>query len=90
MKKLGRFLFWFAAEFVVFALLVANGRAYVLGKYIPTVVTDGLILAFNFVLAKKFVNDKDNQDYWSMAGSVCGGMCGSCFSIYVTKVIYGA
>jgi hypothetical protein len=87
--NLWRFLFWFAAEFVLFALVVANGRAYVQANYTATVATDMMISAFNFYFAKKFINDKDNQDGWSMAGCILGGGTGSVFSIFLTKVIYG-
>jgi hypothetical protein len=89
MKAYKRFLFWFCAEFVLYALVVANGRAYNQANYTATVVTDMCISAFNFYFAKKFINDKDNQDGWSMAGCVLGGATGSVVSILLTKYVYG-
>lgn len=89
MRKLRRFAFWFAAEFTLYGLIVANGRAYNQANYSATLVTDMLISAFNFYVAKKFIGDKDNQDGWSMAGCVLGGGAGSLTSILVTKFLYG-
>lgn len=88
--KLLRFGFWFGAEFVLYALIVANGRAFVQANYLWTVMTDMLISAFNFGFAVKFLNDKENQDRWSLAGCVLGGACGSVCSIALTKVLYGS
>ena len=88
-SKLLRLGFWFAAEFVLYALVVANGRAYNQANYAATLVTDMAISAFNFYFAKKFIGDKDNQDGWSMAGCVLGGGTGSLVSILVTKALYG-
>lgn len=87
--KLLRFGFWFGAEFVLYALIVANGRAFVQANYGWTVATDMLISAFNFGFAVKFLNDKDNQDRWSLAGCVLGGAAGSVCSIAFTKWVYG-
>lgn len=88
-SKLKRFAFWFGAEFVIYALVVANGRAYNQANYSATVVTDMLISAFNFGFAVKFIEDKDNRDRWSLAGCVLGGATGSVCSIFVTKWLYG-
>lgn len=85
-----RFLFWFAMEFTQFALIVANGRAYNQANYVATLGTDMVISGFNFWVAVKFIEDKDNRDRWSMAGCVLGGGAGSVVSIFVTKLIYGA
>lgn len=85
-----RFAFWFAAEAVLYGLVVANGRAYNQANYAATVVTDMLISAFNFWVAAKFIDNKDNRDAWSFAGCVAGGATGSVLSILVTKVLYGA
>jgi hypothetical protein len=90
LSKLRRFAFWFAAEFVLYGLIVANGRAYVQANYGWTLVTDMAISAFNFTIGVKFIENKDNRDYWSMAGCVLGGGTGSLCSILVTKWLYGA
>lgn len=86
---LKRFLFWFAAEFVIYGLVCANGRAYNQARYEWTVITDMLISGFNFWFAVKFIDDKDNRDKWSMAGCVLGGAAGSVTSIAITKWLYG-
>lgn len=84
-----RFWFWFAMEFLSYALIVANGRAYVQGHYFWTVLTDLSISAQGFILSKKFIADKDSLDWIAMAGYVLGGASGSVFSIFITKVVYG-
>lgn len=89
MQRFKRFAFWFAAEFVLYALIVANGRAFVQANYAATVLTDMMISGFNFGIAVRFINDKDNQDRWAMLGCVLGGATGSVCSIWLTKVVYG-
>lgn len=88
-SSLKRFAFWFAAEFILYALVVANGRAYNQANYAATLVTDMMISGFNFGIAVKFVEGKENRDRWSLAGCVLGGGTGSLFSIFVTKWLYG-
>jgi hypothetical protein len=89
MRRVKIFAFWFAAEFIQFALLVANGRAYVQGNYLWTLTTDMLISGFNFGVAVKFIENKDNRSWPAMLGCVCGGGTGSCLGIFVTKWVYG-
>ena len=90
MSKLKVFAFWFAAEFVLYGLVVANGRAYVQANYGWTLATDMMISAFNFGFAVKFIEGKDNRTWPALAGCVAGGGLGSICSIAVTKLIYGA
>lgn len=90
MSKLKIFAFWFAAEFTIYALVVANGRAYNQANYGATAVTDGLISAFNFWFAVKFIEGKDNRTWPALAGCVCGGVTGSLCSIFITRRLYGA
>lgn len=90
MNKLKTFLFWFCAEFVVYALVVANGRAYNQANYGATLVTDMTISAFNFWFAVKFIEGKDNRTWPALLGCVLGGGAGSVTSIAVTKFLYGA
>jgi hypothetical protein len=90
MNNYRRFAFWFAMEFISFALVVANGRAYNQGHYGWTLGTDMVISGFHFYAGAKFVEDDKNRDRWSMAGCVLGGGLGSVFSIFVTKWAYGA
>jgi hypothetical protein len=89
MTRLRVFAFWFAAEFVLYALVVANGRAYNQGNYLATLVSDMLISAFNFWFAVKFIEGKDNRTWPALAGCVLGGGAGSLCSIYFTKWAYG-
>lgn len=89
MIRLRIFLFWFAAEFVLYALIVANGRAYNQGNYLATIATDMMISAFNFWFAVKFIEGKDNRTKAALAGCVLGGGIGSVCSIAVTVWMYG-
>lgn len=89
MNKLKLFAFWFTAQFVLYGLIVANGRAYNQANYGWTFLTDMMICAFNFWFAVKFIEGKENRTVWAMAGCVLGGGTGSCVSILVTKWLYG-
>lgn len=73
-----------------YALLVANGRAYVQGSYSWTAVTDALIATMNFIVFRKMVKDSNDDIHGpTLFGYVIGGTCGSLFSIWITKIIYG-
>lgn len=89
MLELKTFLFWFAAEFVLYGLLVANGRAYVQANYLATLATDMIISGFNFWFAVKFIEGKDNRTWPALVGCVFGGGSGSLFSIWLTLHVYG-
>lgn len=90
MSKFKTFLFWFAAEFVIYGLVVANGRAYNQANYVATLGTDMLISAFNFWFAVKFIEGKDNRTWPALAGCVLGGGAGSVCSIWLTIAVYGS
>jgi hypothetical protein len=83
------FAFWFAAEFALYGLIVANGRAYNQANYAATLLTDMAISAFNFWFAVKFIEGKDNRTWPALAGCVLGGGTGSLVSIALTKLVYG-
>jgi hypothetical protein len=89
----GRFWFYYLIQFVSYAILVANGRAYMLGSYFWTAVTDTLFATMNFVVARVIYKDmKDSNDQlhgWSLLAYVVGGTSGSLFAIWVTKHLYG-
>lgn len=89
MSKLKTFLFWFCAEFVIYGLVVANGRAYVQANYPATMGSDMLISALNFWFAVKFIEGKDNRTWPALAGCVLGGGTGSLCSIALTVWAYG-
>jgi hypothetical protein len=89
-SKLLRFTFWFIAEFTLYGLIVANGRAYNQGNYAATLITDMAISAFNFTIGAKFIDaGSEGRDRWALAGCVLGGATGSLISIFITKFIYG-
>lgn len=90
MKKFKTFLFWFAAEAWIYALVVANGRAYVLANYPATFITDMIISGNTFWFAKKFLDDKDNREWPAMLGCILGGGTGSLLSIFITSRMYGS
>lgn len=90
MQQAKTFLFWFAAQFVLYGLVVANGRAYVQANYPATFISDMLIAGFNFWFAVKFIEGKDNRTRWALLGVVLGGGSGSLVSIAFTKWLYGA
>jgi hypothetical protein len=71
LKQLKIFAFWFVAEFVLYALIVANGRAYNQANYTAALISDMMISAFNFWFAVKFIEGKDNRTWPALAGCVC-------------------
>ena len=89
MDRVKLFAFWFAAEFITFALVVANGRAYNQAHYAATIITDMLISANGFYIGKKFIESADNRGPWAMAGCTLGGGTGSIFAIWATVHLYG-
>lgn len=90
MTKFKTFLFWFGAEFVLYGLVVANGRAYNQANYVATLITDMMISAFNFWFAVKFIEGKDNRTWPALVGCILGGGTGSICSIAFTKYVYGS
>jgi hypothetical protein len=88
--RIKTFLFWFGAEYLIYALVVANGRAYNQGNYLATLVTDMMISGFNFWFAVKFIEGKDNRTWPALLGCVLGGGAGSLCAIALTKWLYGA
>ena len=77
-------------QFISFALIVANGRAYVQGSYTWTAVTDGLLAFQNFIVFRKFIKDSGDQIHGpSLVGYVTGGIAGSLVAIWLTKMVYG-
>lgn len=90
MSKLKTFLFWFAAEAVLYGLIVANGRAYNQANYAATLITDMMVSAFNFWFAVKFIEGKDNRTWPALLGCVLGGGTGSLGCIWLTVHIYGS
>jgi hypothetical protein len=89
-SNVGRFFFYFCAQFTSYALVVANGRAFVIGYYGWTAITDASIAALNFIVLRKMMKDSGDELHGpSLAGYVIGGTLGSLFSIWITKIVYG-
>ena len=74
---------------MLYALVVANGRAYNQGNYTATLISDMCISAFNFWFAVKFIEGKDNRTLPALLGCVLGGGAGSLSSIWLTIHIFG-
>ncbi len=85
----GQFLLMFITEFISFFIIVANTRAFTQGNYFWTAATDTLFSAQGFVMFKLMIDQKEARSWWSGAGCTLGGTCGSLFSIWVTKHLYG-
>jgi len=89
-SNVGRFFFYFVIQFIIYGLLVANGRAYVQGLYMWTAITDASIAAMNFLVTRRLAKEsQDDLHGPSFAGYVLGGTIGSLFSIWITKMGYG-
>lgn len=89
-SRAGQFVFFFFENFISFAIIVANTRAFTQGHYFWTAITDTLFSLQGFIVAKLMIDDKDARSLYAGAGSVVGGTCGSLFSIWITKHLYGA
>lgn len=85
----GQFLFFGVCEFFSFFLVVANNRATAQGNYLWTAITDGLFGLQGFALFKLAVDDANGRTWASGLGSTVGGVLGSLFSIWITKLVYG-
>lgn len=83
------FAYFFAMQFVSYALIVANGRAYVQGNYLATASTDALIASQNFILTKRMISTPGDLGKAAMAGYVLGGMTGALAAIWFTRLVYG-
>jgi hypothetical protein len=85
----GRFFFFAITQSISYFLVVANTRAYTVGLYGWTGLTDGLFAAQNYLTVRMIAKDEGANDFWSGAGYTVGGVVGSLTSIYVTRHIYG-
>lgn len=89
-SKTAQFIFAFVAEFALFFILVANTRAIMKGTYFWIAITETLIGTQGFVLGRLSIT-KDEFRSWPFGlGSIVGGTCGSLFSVFITKHLYGA
>jgi hypothetical protein len=89
-SNIGRGLFYFCMQFSSYAILVANGRAYMQGSYFWTATTDLIFATQNFFFIRKLAKDSNEELHGpSLIGYVLGGVLGSLFAIWVTKYVYG-
>lgn len=84
----GQFALMFISQFISFFVIVANIRAFTRDLYGWTALTDGLIVAQNFAVAKLMMQDEKARTWWAGAGATVGGVCGSLCSIWVTKRLF--
>jgi len=88
--KPGQFAVFYAIQFLSYALVVANTRAYTESRYLWTAATD---LAFGlqaFLVTKLMVDcDADQRGFWAGLGYTVGGTSGSLAAIWLTLRIYG-
>lgn len=80
------FLKFFLIQFCSYTLLVWNYRVVAKGWLGQSVVSDGLISLYNFIVFKKIVEEKSR---WAQWGYVAGGMIGSAAGIQMTKYFLG-
>ena len=88
-SKLGQFVFFFFETFITYFILVANTRAFTQANYLWTAITDTLFTAQSWIVGTACIEDKDARTRWAAMGSIIGGTCGSLFSIFLTKRVYG-
>lgn len=83
------FLIAAATEFFSFFLIVVNTRAFTLGLYSWTLLTDSLFISQQFFVAKWMVEAKEARGLHAYLGFLVGGTLGSLFAIFITKHVYG-
>lgn len=81
-----QFWFFFGMEFFAYFLIVANTRAFTLGLYGWTALTDCIFSFSNFYFISK-VAKTESRAAW--AGYTLGGTLGSLASIWLTVHVYG-
>ncbi len=87
LHRLRTFSFFFAVQFVSYALITWNYRSIAQGRISAVFASDLCFAAVNFTLIKRVAKA---ECPWAMAGYVLGGACGSVASVVVTKWAYGS
>ena len=82
MSKFKSFLLIFIAQFLVYALVVINTRAYTNDDYLLTIISDVVFASTNFFIIKKIA--KDGSTFFDFLGYVMGGTAGSIASMWVS------
>lgn len=89
-SSIGRFFYYYIIQFTSYTLYVANGRAYVQASYLWTAITDALLATLAFFVLRRIAKESSDELHGpSLIGYVTGGVTGSMFGIYITKLIYG-
>ena len=88
-SNLGRFSLFFSTQFAIYALLVANVRAYTQVRYVWTAGTDVVFATLNFFVTQAIAK-QETGDKISWVAYVLGGTSGSLAAIWVTVRLYGA
>ena len=86
MKRLREFAFFFAVQFLNYALLCWNYRAVAQARYGNVFASDLCCAAISFTLIKRVARTESGA---AMAGYILGGAFGSVVSVYVTRGIFG-
>jgi hypothetical protein len=85
---LREFFYFFGVQFLNYAVVTWNLRALVLGWYVSMCISDALISIIGFTIIKK-ISGNESRTAVGMAGYAIGGACGSLFSVFLTKRIFG-
>lgn len=79
---LREFAYFFAAQFLNYAIMTWNMRAVALGWYLSIALTDLVIAGIGFTMIRRVA---EAHSPLAIAGYCFGGMCGSLAAMYVTK-----
>ena len=80
------FLFFFAVQFLNYAMLCWNYRAVAQARYGNVFASDLMCAAISFTLIKRVAKTDSRA---AMAGYILGGAVGSVVSVFVTRRIFG-
>lgn len=83
----GQFCFYFGMQFASYFLIVANMRAIATISMFWTGATDFAIATQGYWIMRSISQQADG--FWPWLGYALGGMCGSLFSLLVTKHLIG-
>lgn len=86
MRAARQFLFFFAVQFLNYAMLCWNYRSVAQARFGNIFVSDLACAAISFTLIKKVANTDSRA---AMAGYILGGAFGSVVSVWITKMVYG-
>jgi hypothetical protein len=85
-KHFRTFVFFFAVQFLSYAMLCWNYRTVAQARYGGIFLSDLACAAISFTLIKKVANTESRV---ALIGYVLGGAFGSVVSVWITKQVYG-